>query len=148
MTTTTQAQIARFPEASSTHACMTFDADWRCTAISHAGAEIFGKSVEDIRGRVLMDLVPNAPLTPLGEVLFRTADTRHTHIVTVPSVLHPGRQIWARVSPSICGGVRVCARIVPTQADVARVAMAGCGFLLAMSSTILSYAEGIASLTV
>jgi hypothetical protein len=30
---------------------------------------------------------------------------------------------------------------------VARVAMAGCGFLLAMSSTILSYAEGIASLT-
>jgi hypothetical protein len=25
--------------------------------------------------------------------------------------------------------------------------MAGCGFLLAMSSTILSYAEGIASLT-
>jgi hypothetical protein len=61
------------------------------------------------------EVIPGLEESPLIRTVRDVRATRDTRIVTVPSAVKVGHDVWARVSPTPEGGVRVALRYLDPQ---------------------------------
>lgn len=109
MTPAGKAPIALFPEAPR-HAMLWLDATWRFSRDCPDGRSLYGADCP--AGAALADVMPTWCSSPLGRLLLRVQETRERTSTVLPSVTRPGRHLWARVSPTPDGGVRVALRFL------------------------------------
>lgn len=89
-------------------ATMRFSADLRFTSATPDVPALFGvDSTDALLGRTPWEVQPRTHDSPLGHALREVLATREARVVTAPSALRQGRPLWARVSPTANGGVRI-----------------------------------------
>jgi len=83
------------------------DTDWRVTLFNAAAERYFGRSRDEVIGRVLWDLFPQGAGTEFEARLRSVMAGGGPTVMQAPSAARPGRTVELRASPKAHGGVAV-----------------------------------------